>query len=132
MREVKAITSGPRTFERSVKKAAKSVDKNGHDEFAEGRNELDTRADTICAGKNFRLLALTGQSCDVSGFHQDFDSIKDVPVAQVATAMTMDNGEVIVLVINKVLWFGKTMNRSLINPNQIRAFGIDVSDNPFD
>jgi hypothetical protein len=132
LREVKAITSGPRTFERSVKKAAKSVDKNGHDEFAEGRNELDTRADTICAGKNFRLLALTGQSCDVSGFHQDFDSIKDVPVAQVATAMTMDNGEVIVLVINEALWFGKTMDHSLINPNQIRAFGIDVSDNPFD
>jgi hypothetical protein len=78
------------------------------------------------------LLALTGQSCDVSGFHQDFNLIKDVPVAQVATAMTMDNGEVIVLVIiNEALWFEKTMDHS-INPNQIRAFGVDVSENPFD
>lgn len=129
---MKAITSGPRTFERSVKKAATLTDKSGHEEFTEARNELDTRAGTICAGKNFRLLALTGQTCDVSGFHQDFNSIKDIPVAQVATAMKMDNGEVIVLVINEALWFGKTMDHSLINLNQIRAFGIDVSDNPFD
>lgn len=53
-------------------------------------------------------------------------------MAQVATAMTMDNGEVIVLVIiNEALWFEKTMDHS-INPNQIRAFGVDVSENPFD
>ena len=61
--------------------------------------ELDTRADTICAGKNFRVLSLTGQTCDVSGFHQSFESIHDIPIAQVATAMTLENGETVILVI---------------------------------
>ena len=61
------------------------------------RCELDTRADTICAGINFRILTKTGQLCDVSGFHSDFDSIKDVPVATVATAYQTATGEVFVL-----------------------------------
>lgn len=93
-----------------------------HVDNANARCELDTQADTICAGKNFRLLALTGQTCDVSGFHQSFESVKDVPIAQVATAVTLENGETIVLVINEALYFGAQMNHSLINPNQIRAF----------
>ena len=94
--------------------------------------ELDTRADTICAGKNFRVLSLTGQTCDVSGFHQSFAAIHDIPVAQVATAMTLENGETVILIINEALYFGNQMDHSLVNPNQIRAYGIDVSDNPYD
>eukprot|EP00956_Cyclotella_meneghiniana_P037688 scaffold143025_cov53-Cyclotella_meneghiniana.AAC.1 len=75
--------------------------------------ELDTRADTICAGKNFRVLSLTGQTCDVSGFHQSFDAIHDIPVAQVATAMTLENGETVILIINEALYFGNQMDHSL-------------------
>eukprot|EP00956_Cyclotella_meneghiniana_P012523 scaffold17820_cov42-Cyclotella_meneghiniana.AAC.5 len=87
---------------------------------------------TICAGKNFRALSLTGQTCDVSGFHQSFDAIHDIPVAQVATAMTLENGETVILIINEALYFGNQMDHSLVNPNQIRAYGIDVSNNPYD
>jgi hypothetical protein len=53
-------------------------------------------------------------------------------VAQVATAITTENGETVVLVINKPLYFGNSMDHSLINPNRIQAFGIEVSDNPYD
>jgi Reverse transcriptase (RNA-dependent DNA polymerase) len=31
-----------------------------------------------------------------------------------------------------MLWFGTAMPHSLINPNQLRAFGLDVNDDPFD
>ena len=75
---------------------------------------------------------MTGQTCDVSGFHQSFESLKDIPIAQVATAMTLENGETVILIVNEALYFGGQMDHSLVNPNQIRAFGIDVSDNPYD
>jgi hypothetical protein len=31
-----------------------------------------------------------------------------------------------------MLWFGSLMPNSLINPNQLRAYGITVNDDPFD
>jgi hypothetical protein len=49
------------------------------------RNELDTRADTICAGANFKCIRLTGMVCQVQGFHKSFDAIPNIPVATVAT-----------------------------------------------
>ena len=112
--------------------SATSNSKYDHVDNATAKCELDTRADTICAGKNFRAISLTGQTCDVSGFHQSFESLKDIPIAQVATAVTLENGETVILIINEALYFGPQMDHSLVNPNQIRAYGIDVSDNPYD
>ena len=34
-------------------------------------NEMDTLADTSCAGPNWRLLERTGVECDVGGFKDD-------------------------------------------------------------
>eukprot|EP00804_Cyclotella_cryptica_P002136 CCRYP_006553-RA/>CCRYP_006553-RA protein AED:0.41 eAED:0.40 QI:0/0/0/1/0/0/2/0/181 len=73
---------------------------------------------------------LPRQACNVSRFHQSFDSIKIVPVAQVATAIITDSGATFVLVVDEALIVGNTMTHSLINPNQIRAYGISVSDDP--
>jgi hypothetical protein len=96
-------------------------------------NELDTRADTCCLGANFRFISDTGQVCNVSGFHDSFDSIKDIPVARGATKwICPDSGHTFILFINQGLWFGSSLDHSLINPNQIRSFGIPVSDDPFD
>ena len=83
------------------------------------RNELDTRADTICVGKNWRLLSTTGQCCNVHGFHAAFDSIKDVPVSRSATAVVDKHGDTYILIVNKALYFGPDMDHSLINPNQM-------------
>ena len=123
-------TSSDRRSGRSVKrtKIDESVPKIHHS----ARCELDTRADTICAGDNFRLMTSTGQLCDVSGFHSDFDSIKDIPVGTVATAYRAESGTVYVLIIHEALFFGMSMDHSLINPNQIRHNGTPVCDNPFD
>ena len=41
-------------------------------------------------------------------------------------------GETYILVINEALYYGTKLDHSLINPNQIRAYGIGFWDNPYD
>ena len=129
---IETMTSGPRKFGRAVKRAriTKKIE-SSHFEHEIGKCELDTRADTICAGMNFCMLSTTGQTCDVKGFHDQFEAIKDVPIARVATAFKDSDGSTYILVINEALYFGQEMDHSLINPNQIRHFGIPVSDNAY-
>ncbi|KAL7516516.1 hypothetical protein ACHAWX_001524, partial [Stephanocyclus meneghinianus] len=104
-RRINVIVTGPQSFDRQVKRTTTSASTNlkyDHVVNTTARCELDTRADT------------------------------NVPIAKATTAYALENGETAILVINKVLYFGSQMDHSLINPNQIRAYGIDVSDNPFD
>ena len=126
------VTSGERHWAREAKRAKTGRDPQTTVPHTSARCELDTRADTICAGCNFRLLSTTGQLCDVSAFHSDFESIKDVPIATVATAFQAESGTIYILIVNEALFFGVSMGHSLINPNQIRHHGIVVCDNPFD
>ena len=128
------LVSGPRRLNRQIKKArtnAKDVEESIPVQYVE-KCELDTHADTICAGRNCRLLDRTGHCCDVRGFHDELSEMKDVPVATVATGITTSDGIEYILVFNEVLYFGDTMDHTLINPYQIRHYGISVSDNPFD
>ena len=39
---------------------------------------MDSHADTSCAGANWKAIELTGLTCDVSPFTQDYDAVKDV------------------------------------------------------
>lgn len=97
-----------------------------------GRIELDSHADTIVCGKNCIVLEFTGRECDVSPYTDAYDSIKNVPIVQAATAWTSEEtGETVILVFNEALWMGDQMEHSLINPNQLRHFGIQVQDNPY-
>ena len=75
------MSSGPPCYER-VAKAAKheSPDSVNHEVNAIGRFKTDSRVDTCCAGKNWRLLSITGQLCDVKGFNNSFESNTTVPV----------------------------------------------------
>ena len=76
------MISGPRRFGRAVKRARVTKKVNSsHFKHEIGKCELDTQADTICAGKNFRMLSPNGQTCDVKGFRDQFEAIKDVPIA---------------------------------------------------
>ena len=78
------------------------------------------------------ILHHTGKVCEVSPYLDDYEAIKNVPVVCGATLWTdtVDNQEYI-LVFNESLWMGDSLTQSLINPNQLRAFGKDVQDNPF-
>jgi hypothetical protein len=55
------------------------------------KNELDTRADTFCAGTNSCCLRPMGMTCSVHGFHHSFAPIPEIPVATVATAWDDQN-----------------------------------------
>ena len=70
--------------------------------------------------------------CSVSPFSDKYDPLTDVPIATCLTAYTNEYGRTFILVFHEMLWFGSTMNHSLINPNQIRIQGTPVSDDPFD
>ena len=97
-----------------------------------GRIELDSHADTIVLGSNCVVLHHTGKVCEVSPYSDNYEAIKNVPEVCGATLWTdtVDNQEYI-LVFNESLWMGDSLTHSLINPNQLRAFGTDVQDNPF-
>jgi hypothetical protein len=45
--------------------------------------------------------------------------------------MSPNTGHEFLLVGDQMLWFGSQMGQSLINPNQIREYGIPMYYNPF-
>ena len=98
----------------------------------QARTELDTRADTSCSGINFWLHEITGQTCSVAPFSASYEPMTDIQIATCLTAYTDDYGRTWILVFHEVLWFGSSMDHSLVNPNQIRMTGTPVSDDPFD
>ena len=97
-----------------------------------GKNEMDNHADTICAGANWKLLEYTGEYCEVTPYTDEYAPKKDVPVAKCATVYTSDEGLSYLLVADQVLWFGSSMPNTLINPHQLRHFGVLLCDDPWD
>jgi hypothetical protein len=103
------------------------------DEGNQARCELDTHADTCVAGVNFLIQSFDGQTCDVMPYSDDYQAIRDVPVVTAATAWTNTNtGETFILYFPQMLWYGKKMKASLINPNQLRHYGLKVCDDVTD
>jgi hypothetical protein len=99
------------------------------------RKKLDSHADTICAGKNCTLMYYTNRACDVMPFSDTYDAKTDVPIVMACTAyQCSQTGQVYILVLNEALWFGDKggMDHTLLNPNQLRNYQLDVYDNPFD
>ena len=97
-----------------------------------GRIELDSHADTVVLGSNCVVMHHTGKVYEVSPYTDEYDAITDVPVVRGATLWTDQhtNNEYI-LVFNEALWMVNTLTHSLINPNQLHAFGTLVQDNPY-
>jgi hypothetical protein len=42
-----------------------------------------------------------------------------------------ETGETVIYVLNEAIWLADKLEHTLVNPNQLRAFGIAVQDNPF-
>jgi hypothetical protein len=96
------------------------------------RNEMDTHADTSCAGANWKLEETTDEVCEVTPFLDSYAPVKEIMVARCSTVWTSpDTGREYLLVGDQMLWFGTQMSHSLINPNQIREYGIPVYDDPY-
>jgi hypothetical protein len=99
----------------------------------EARCEMDSHADTCVAGPNFVIDEFTGEHCDVTPYSDEYTPITDVPIVNASTAYTdLETGQTLFLRFNQVLWYGKKMSMSLINPNQMRHNGLVVSDDPTD
>jgi hypothetical protein len=89
------------------------------------RAEIDTRADTVCAGSTFILHSSTGKIVDVSGFHDSLDAIKNIQIGTCITAIDLKD-EAIIAAFPQRLYFGDTMETSLIPPAQLWHYGITV------
>jgi len=59
-------------------------------------------------------------------------SATNVEICTGATAYDAENGNTLILVVNKALWMGDRMKHTLLNPYQVRAHGISLCDNPTD
>ena len=65
-------------------------------------------------------------------YSDTYDAITDVPVVTGDTLWTSPHdGDKFILIFNEALWMGDTLQHTLVNPNQLRAYGTTVQDNPF-
>ena len=68
----------------------------------------------------------------MSQYTDAYEDIKSVPISTAGTVWTStETGETYILVFHEVLWMGYQMKHFLLNPNQLRHFGVTVQDNPF-
>lgn len=97
------------------------------------KNECDSNADTCVLGKNFYLLSVSNRTAEVYGFRGNTGQCDDIHIGTGVTAWDDPRtGETILLVMHESLWYGNSMDHSLINPNQIRQNRIPLWDNPYD
>ena len=98
-----------------------------------GVNECDSNADTCCLGQNFIVLHATYRTADVYSYDSSATPTHNVPIVTGATAYDDPiSGTTKILVFHESLYYGTKLDHSLINPNQIRSYGIPLWDNPFD
>jgi hypothetical protein len=96
-------------------------------------NECDSNADTCCLGKNFVVLQATYRTADVYAYDSSIKPLENVPIVTGATAYDdLVSGNTFILVFNESLYYGNSLDHSLINPNQLRAYGVPLWDNPYD
>ena len=99
----------------------------------QGDNECDSNADTCCLEKNWLIMEYTRRTADVYSYDSSAAPIADVPIVTGATAWDdPHSGETYIFIINEALYYGSRLDHSLINPNQIRDYGIGFWDNPYD
>ena len=128
-RRVQAFMTGPWRTSQAIKRAKMPGGSTFNDYASQllAKCELDTRADTICVGSNFRILSTSGGVCDVKSFYDNYKVINDVPIARVATEFSDKSGATHILVINEALFFGSSMDQPEPDlPLQHSSFGLLV------
>jgi len=89
--------------------------------------EVDSCADTCCAGTTFKLIADMGCTADVKGFHGNLGKLAGIPIGTCYTAINHPVlQETIMGAFHQCLYFGGQMEEYLINPNQLWANGLIV------
>ena len=68
----------------------------------------------------------------MSPYTDEHEAIKNVPIVSAATAWTsLELAETFIIILHEGLWMNTTMEHTLVNPNQLRHFGVTVQDNPY-
>ena len=71
-------------------------------------------------------------SCGVMPYNTAYNPVSNIKVLSGATMYTGPvSNFTFILWIHEALFFGKDMSHSLINPNQLRIFGVAIQDNPY-
>jgi hypothetical protein len=96
-----------------------------------GRMELDSHAGTIVLGSYAIIMHYANRECDVSPYADTYKPIVDVPIVTpgATTVTSRQTGLTYILVFNEAIWMGDVLDLSLINPNQLRVYGVAVQDN---
>ena len=93
---------------------------------------MDSPTDTIVCGFNCIIMHFTGKECDVAPYTDAHETINSVSIVNAATEYdNPETGDTTILILNKAIWIGETMDYTLVNPNQLRAYGMKVQYNPF-
>ena len=95
------------------------------------RCELDSHADTCVAGASTLLIAKTGRNVVVCPFSKEYKPFNTILIATVATVWDDPaTGQPYILIIHEAMYFGSKLFNTLLNPNQIRANGVEVHKVP--
>ena len=117
----------------SKNKNAKAQYQHWPQSTSHGSIELDTHADTTVLGSNCVVLSYTGKECEVSPYSSEYEAVWNVPVVTGATVWTNTTDDMAnLLTFHESLWMGDKLDHMLVDPNQIRAYGVSIQDNPFD
>ena len=67
----------------------------------------------------------------MSPYTDKYEAIKNVLIVLAATAWTsLELAETFIIILHEGLWMNTTMEHTLVNPNQLRHFGVTVKENP--
>ena len=73
---------------------------------------------------------MTGQVCNVSGFHESLGEMTDIPIGSATTAVDLPSGDTILIEAHEGLCFFDTMEHSLFPPAQVWENGISCDITP--
>ena len=98
-----------------------------------GRIELDTLANTTVLGLNCAVLSYMGKECEVSPYSSQYEAVQNVPVVTGVSVWTnAADGTAYLLIFHESLSMGDKLDHTLVNPNQLWAYGVSVQDSSFD
>ncbi len=93
--------------------------------------ELDSNANTCCAGLNCTMVKYTGKVCNIVGFNWSSpDKLTGIPIVKAAMAYNAPNGETVIIILSQALYLGNMLNYTLLCPNQLRCNRLIVDDVP--
>ena len=130
-RTISRIVSSIRKIAKN--KTAKAEYQHQPQSTLHGHIKLDTHADTTVLGSNCVVLSYTGKECEVSPYSSQYEAVQNDPVVTEATVWTnAADGTAYLLIFHESLWMGDKLDHTLVNPNQLQAYGVSIQDNPFD